>query len=50
VQAARVGYLLKGNMAFGIHKDFLIVRMTPSVEYEAPGNGKISCCLILVLV
>ena len=22
-----VGYLLKGNMAFGIHKDFLIVRM-----------------------
>jgi hypothetical protein len=31
VQAARVGYLLKGNMAFGIHKDFLIVRMTPSV-------------------
>jgi hypothetical protein len=22
-----VGYLLKGNMAFGIHRDFLIVRM-----------------------
>lgn len=22
-----VGYLLKGNMAFGIHKDFLIVRV-----------------------
>jgi hypothetical protein len=32
VQTARVGYLLKGNMAFGIRKDFLIVRMTPSVQ------------------
>jgi len=29
-----VGYLMNGNMAFGIHKDFLIVRTSPERAEE----------------
>ena len=27
-----IGYLINGNMCFGIHKDFLIVRMDPELS------------------
>ena len=30
-----VGYMLKGNMACGVHKDFLIVRVGPEKFQEA---------------
>ncbi len=30
-----IGYLLNGNMACGIHKDFLIVRVGPDVYKES---------------
>jgi TfoX/Sxy family transcriptional regulator of competence genes len=26
------GYMLNGNMAFGIHKDFLIIRVSPEIS------------------
>src|SRR3990172_10729184 len=36
-----VGYLLKGNMAFGIHKDFLIVRMDKEQGEQSLKNANV---------
>ncbi len=36
-----VGYLLKGNMAFGIHKDFLIVRMDKEQGEQSLQNANV---------
>ncbi len=41
MQAAGVGYLLKGNMAFGIHKDFLIVRMDKKQGEQSLKNANV---------
>lgn len=36
-----VGYLLKGNMALGIHKDFLIVRMDKEQGEQSLKNANV---------
>ncbi len=37
-----IGYLLNGNMAFGIHKDFLVIRVSSDQSRELLKNTFIS--------
>ncbi len=37
-----IGYLLNGNMAFGIHKEYLVIRIAPELSKQLLNKESIS--------